>query len=337
MRGYERVTLIMLAPLVILLISVMYFSAALVDSSFGDWTVGIAFVSYGIGYYFSNQALDLLNALGMVTQSARTNALGSLVCLGLVLVSTLAGWGLVAIVFSYALATVFQFILAMFRIIQGSHHDSSPARGMKLLLQDGGRLLGLNLGQSLTYRADTVLLGAMSAQNQVGLYAVATTPAGILRIPANALGQIAFHQAASGSANLRMIYQRIALLLGAMVPLLIVGWIAAEWLFVFVFGVEYRNAAEPFRVLLLAELALAPFLVLGRTIAGRGGTWGASACGIAGVVVLVISAVILIPRLGATGAAWASVFAYAAMSLTSILVIMQTNDAEGIVEVGQSG
>lgn len=325
MQGYKRVSFMLLVPLVTVLVGVMFTAAAWIDPRFGNWKVGLAFAAYGVCYYLSNQALDLLNALGMVTQSARTNALGSLVCLCLVVASAIAGLGLVTIVLCYALSTVFQFILAVTSVVRRGLRDVSPARGMLVLVKDGGRLLGLNLGQSLTYRADTVILGALASQNQVGMYAVATTPAAILRIPANALGQVAFHQAATGDAGLRTTLKRIGFLLAAMVPIVVAGWLSANWLFLLVFGADYENAVQPFRILLLAEFALIPFLVLGRTIAGQGGTWGASLCGMIGVAVLIVGALILIPGQGATGAAWASVLAYGAMSATSLLVAIRSN------------
>jgi O-antigen/teichoic acid export membrane protein len=192
---------------------------------------------------------------------------------------------------------------------------------MRILLKDGSRLLGLNLGQSLAYRADTVMLSALSSQHQVGLYAVAVTPASILRLPSTAVGQVAFHQAAAGDAGLRQILARLAKLTGILIPLAVCGWLLADWVIPFMYGAEYRDAVGAFRILLVAEIALAPFLVLSRTMAGSGNTWGASAAGLMGVAALVTSGAVLIPGQGAEGAAWASVIAYSAMSATACLAL----------------
>lgn len=322
LRGYERLSIALIVPLVVVLLAALYTAAALIDPAFGRWEVGLTFVAYGVGYYLSNQALDLLNALGLVVQSARTNALGSLFCLALVAGSTLLGWGLTAIILSYTLSTVFQFFLAYAMVIRRGHRLDPSIQGMRTLLRYGIRLLGLNLGQSLTFRADTVILGALATPQAVGMYAVATSPAVILRISTNALGQLAFHQAASGESTIRTICMSLLKLLAVLVPMATVGWVTADWLLVFVYGHEYEEAAQAFRVLLLAEIALAPFLVLGRTIAGLGSTWGAGASGLAGVAAMLISGFLLIPVLGAVGAAWSSVIAYATMSAVAGMILV---------------
>jgi len=322
-RGYERLSVILLVPLAIVLVAVAYLMATFVDPSFGDWRIGLAFLGYGFGYFASAQALDLLNAQGHVPQSARINALGSLVCLLFVAACTVLQLGLVAIIWSYALSTVVQFAMALQYSRSTRGAQTGEATGMKRLVRDGLRLLGLNLGQSLTYRADTIMLGALSAQSEVGLYAVATTPAGILRIPANALGQSSFHDAASGEAHPRTIFKRLAKLFLILVPMAAVGWLVADIVFPIVYGTEYLEAANSFRVLLIAELALAPFLVLGRTIAGLGSMWGASASGLAGVVALLVSGALIIPDNGAVGAAWSSVIAYSAMSVVATIVFFR--------------
>ncbi|MCY7287081.1 MAG: oligosaccharide flippase family protein [Cryobacterium sp.] len=321
LRGYERLSTFLAVPLLIVLSAAAYTVEALVDPTFGTWQVGLAFVAYGVCYFVSNQSLDLLNALGRVVLSARTNALGSVVTLSFVTLVTIFGWGLAAIVLCYATGAVFQAIAAYRVILRTGARNSRGSTGMRTLLRDGSRLLGLNLGQSLTYRTDTVLLGALASPTDVGIYAVAITPASILRIPSNALGQVAFHQVAAGSQTIDAVLRRLVKLVLFMLPLVVVGWIFADWLFVLLYGAEYVDAADSFRLLLIAEIALAPFLVLSRILAGLGSTWGASASGVAGVVVLLVSGLILIPPYAAVGAAMASIAAYSAMSVTAALVL----------------
>jgi len=321
-RGYERLSILLTAPLLIVLASAGYATASFVDPSFGRWDVGAAFMVYGVGFYFSNQALDLLNAAGLVVKSARTNAIGSLFCLALVSIATASGLGLPVIILAYATSTFFQSAMAYSILTSGVRTRRQQAVGLRTLLKDGGRLLGLNLGQTVAYRADTVLLGVFSGQSEVGMYAVATTPAAVLRIPSNALGQAAFHDAASGDIAIRKILGRLARLLVVMVPLVAVGWVLADWAVVLIYGVAYADAADILRVLLLAEIALAPFLVIARVVAGLGSTWGASASGISGAIVLIFACGALIPPLGAVGAAWASVAAYFTMSSVASLALL---------------
>jgi len=323
MRGYERLSLLLVAPLAVVLTSVLYLTMVFVDPAFGRWEVGAAFLAYGVAYYFSNQGLDLLNAVGLVVKSARTNALGSVFCLVLVALATLLKLGLAVIICCYALGALVQAILAIAIVVRRGRVSGEAVLGARVLLRDGGKLLGLNVGQNLAYRADTVLLGALSGQGEVGLYAVATTPASVLRIPSNALGQAAFHDAADGRLSSRAVLGRLVKLFMVLIPVAAVGWIVADWILVLVYGSEYAAAADAFRVLLIAELALAPFLVIGRVVAGLGSTLGASASGLIGVLMLLGFGVAFIPSMGAVGAAWASVIAYSSMSLTASAVFVK--------------
>src|SRR5690606_31889170 len=92
---------------------------------------------------------------------------------------------LVAFIASYALSAAAQFVIGVVTIVGRNSPGARGTSGARVLLSDGVKLLGLNLGQSLTYRSDTILLGVLSEQSEVGLYAVATTPAGVMRIPSN--------------------------------------------------------------------------------------------------------------------------------------------------------
>ena len=162
-------------------------------------------------------------------------------------------------------------------------------------------------------------MGALASSSQVGIYAVAITPAGLLRIPANALGQLSFFAVAKTGGNRRSVHRRLALLLVVLLPVAAVGWLLAPIVLPLVYGVDFADSVGPLRLLLLAELCLVPFLVLSRALAARGSAWRASGAGIVGLVVLVVACLILIPGRGAAGAALASVFAYATMSAVALV------------------
>lgn len=322
--NYQNVTYILFGPVIVILTGVLFAVIAYVDPSFGRWEVGLAFIAYGVSLFFSNQALDFLNALGLVRVSARVNAIGSMACLALVAAFALLQLQLEWFIAAYAISAMAQVLMSI--VIVGrtqtpAAHSAVPGATLRLI-RDGGRLLGLNLGQSLTFRGDTILLGVLSSQAQVGNYAVAITPAAILRIPANALGQVIFHRSAVGGIRTGALFGRIAIVMLCMSPLIVIGWLTADWLFPLVFGPGYEAAAWPFRFLLIAELSLVPFLILARALAGDGSTWGASACGIVGVVILGVACVILIPSLGAVGAAVASCLAYGSMSGLAIVLTL---------------
>ncbi|WP_157155340.1 lipopolysaccharide biosynthesis protein [Diaminobutyricimonas sp. LJ205] len=331
-RGYERLSLKLLVPLMVILLGALILLAGIIDSEFADPAVAVAFFCFGVSYFLSNQLLDLMNAHGWVSAAARTNALGSIVCMVLVVLATILELGLVAMIYCYAVSVVVQVALAMSAVAR----TRTPGRtrgGQWALLTNGARLLGLNLGQSLTYRADTILLGALSTPDSVGHYAVATTPAAILRLPANALGQVSMHDVASSAQHVRVTLRRVLILESILIPVAGLGWVAGGWLIPFVYGSEFGTAVDAFRVLLLAELALAPFLVVSRVLAGGGSRLGASVSGTVGAIVLLALCPFLIPPLGASGAAWASVAAYGTMSLASLAFLLSgahhaRNDAD---------
>lgn len=333
--GYYRVTVLLIVPLTIVLLAVTYLVATYVDPDFGDPAVGLAFIGYGIAYYFSNQWLDLLNAMGRLRTSSMVNALGTLFCFALVVPIALLHPSLALTAWAYTASVVAQVALSMV-LIRLSRGPAERPRGARLLLRDGSRLLGFNVGQTLAYQGDTVLLGALSSSYQVGMYAVAVSPAAVLRIPSTALGQVLFHDVAAGATTKVAVLRRIAVLLAFLVPVAAVVWALAGWLIELVYGSSYGAAVEPFRILLVAELLLSPFIILGRTLAGIGRTWSASACGLLGLVLIVIFCLILVPSMGASGAALASAIAYGAMSALAIaMYISSPRPDPGVRTIGE--
>ncbi|MGN6205841.1 flippase [Humibacter sp.] len=322
--GYYRATILLVGPLGIVLLAVVYAVAAYIDPDFGKPAVGIAFAGYGIAYYFSNQALDLLNALGQVRTSAMVNAIGTLLCFGMVVAVALFKPSLALMVWAYTLSVVGQVVISALIVRRVTDRERSRPRGVRILIRDGSRLLGFNVGQSIVYQGDTVMLGALSTRFEVGVYAVAVTPAAVLRIPATALGQVLFHDVASGVATRRTVAKRLSVLFAVLVPTALVIWVLAGWLIALVYGPEYASAVEPFRILLIAEILLSPFIVVGRTLAGVGKTWGASTCGLTGVVLLFAACFVFVPTFGAIGAAVASAVAYGAMSALAVILFFRS-------------
>src|SRR5690625_1536418 len=112
--------------------------------------------------------------------------MGTLVTLAGVVVAAVAGFELLAVCVAYicgslSVAVMARAIVRRRRLTPAKHPRRT--RDELALLSSGVRLLGMNLGQILSSRADVILLGILSVSAQVGHYAVATTPAALLRIP----------------------------------------------------------------------------------------------------------------------------------------------------------
>jgi O-antigen/teichoic acid export membrane protein len=311
--------------MVVILVAGLMMLTTIISPSFDDPFLAFAFVCFGVAFFFSTQYLDLLNAYGLVAVAARTNAVGSLLCLAFVLVAFLAGWRLWVVVACYALSFAVQASIAIILSTKASRAlpTSSAPGSAGRLTRTGVSLVGMTIGEDLAYRADTVLLGALTSPADAGLYAVAITPASVLRIPSAALGQVAMYDRASGVSSGSAVIRRILWLeIVILIPIAACGWAVADWAIPFFFGAEFAGSVDPFRVLLIAELALAPFLVASRAIAGQGSAGAASVAGLVGAMALVTAAIVLIPPFGAVGAAWASVLAYSAMSSIAVVSLL---------------
>lgn len=313
-RGYLLVSAILFAPYVVLVAALLVTLSIVIDPLLAHPPVVAAFIVYAAAFFWSNQLLDLLNAVGAVPLSAATNASGTLICLVGLWVAAATGGGFTAVLAAYAFSVCGQIIVAIL-FLRPRIPRVSSARDQGGMVRDGVRLLGLNLGQALAYRADTLLIGALSSTYMAGIYAVAVAPAGLLRLPSTATGQVILHDSASGRANARGVWRRIGQIELALLVCAGAGWLLADPAVLLLFGTQYAEAAGVLRILLIAELALAPFLVLSRALVGVGGTWSASIPGISGAVLLVLLGVVLIPTHGAYGGAWASVAAYSLMSV----------------------
>ncbi|MFK5647477.1 lipopolysaccharide biosynthesis protein [Ornithinimicrobium sp. LYQ121] len=314
--GYWRTSRYLLLVLLPLLCGSFIVLAALTEVPSRP-VIFAMFLSYGIMIYWSNQSLDLMYALGLPVQATRTNAIGTAVTLCSIVTCALIDAGLMGVGLAYALGAATNVCVSRMTVGRAAVSDSRPAQGERRLVAQGSRLMGMTLGQVLATRADTVILGAMAPPAQVGYYAVSVSPAGLLRLPAAALGQVIMHDAASGQVSRKVAFKRTGVIWVASVVPAAVGVAGAPWILPFIYGPSFAGAVPAFQVLLIAEMCFIPFLVLSRVVAARGDSLGASAAGLIGVVVLVVAAIALIPGRGALGAAWASALAYFSMSLTA--------------------
>lgn len=315
---YLQLSAILFVPYIVLLQIVAHVVAVWVDPAFFDLPVSLAFTAYGAAFFWSNQLLDLLNATGQVPLAAATNAFGTAVCLAGIGVVVLFQGELPEVALAYAASMVAQLLAALLLLKSHLRRAAGLAeRGRRRLLLDGSRLMGLNLGQALTYRADTILIGALSSTHAVGIYAVATTPAAVLMLPATALGQVVMNDAANGKVTLRRILKHVLMVEMVVGVFAILLWAFADFVVVLLFGQDFASAADVLRILLIAQLALVPFLVLSRALVGFGSTWRASLPSLLGAPTLIGCGIAWIPSFGPLGGAWASVVAYSVMSLVS--------------------
>lgn len=202
--------------------------------------------------------------------------------------------------------------------LRSENHVFRPqwnCREWRFLLRRGVPSLGLTAGQSMTFRVDRYIIGAVLGPGAVGIYSVAATLSEILRLIPSALGQVAFFRTASRSLQPKVLERARLILLLAMVPALAFMAIFAPQIVRMLFGSEFTSAVIPLRILLLGEIAIMSFQIDSRILTGLGALSSAGVAGMFGFAVVICADLILIPQYGMVGAAWASVGAYLGMGL----------------------
>jgi O-antigen/teichoic acid export membrane protein len=192
----------------------------------------------------------------------------------------------------------------------------SPGRPSVSLAADvavfGARGQVGNLLSLLNYRLDFLILGALSGPRVLGIYAVASKLAELLRVPSQALYWVLYPRfaqatSAQAEAQARRLIPRAGVFVAACaIPLALL----AAFIVPAVYGPSFRPAIVPTQILLLAVSGEGVSGVISAFLYGRGRPGLNSLATGGGLLVTVVLDLLLIPRFGAVGAAWASVAAY---------------------------
>ncbi|NIH80860.1 oligosaccharide flippase family protein [Amycolatopsis viridis] len=169
-----------------------------------------------------------------------------------------------------------------------------------------------NLLMLVNLRLDFVILGVLAGPAVVGVYAVASKFAELMRLPATALNYVLYprfarQKPAAADADVQRLLPRAVAGTAAMTPLLAVASVITLPV---LYGPAFRSAVLPACILLAGLAVEGAAAVSSAYLCGRGrpgaNSWGMGA----GALVTVALDVVLIPRAGAVGAAIASTVAY---------------------------
>jgi O-antigen/teichoic acid export membrane protein len=169
-------------------------------------------------------------------------------------------------------------------------------------------------------RLDFLVLGALAGPAVLGVYAVASKCAELMRMPATACNYVLYprftrQEPAEAAAGARRLIWRAALLTTAAAPVMAVIAVVGLPL---VYGHAFRGAVLP-ACILLVGLAVEGAAAVSSAYLRGAGRPGTNSFGMAaGVVVTVTLDLLLVPRYAAVGAAVASTGAY--LVTTSVLV-----------------
>lgn len=229
-----------------------------------------------------------------------------------------------AIVLALILADLIPIVQCCMRLAHRGFFDS-PGRPTvaqaKAVCAFGARGQAGNLISLLNFRLDFVLLAAIAGPAVLGGYAVASKFAEVLRIPSLSLFWVLYPRFAKDDARQaeararRLIPRAGGLTAAAAVPLAL----SAPFIVPAVFGEDFRPAIVPAQILLLGLSIEGVAGVITAFLYGRGRPGLNSLATGAGLLLTVILDILLIPTLGAVGAAWASTVAY--LTTTGMLIL----------------
>lgn len=194
-------------------------------------------------------------------------------------------------------------------------------------LRHAGGFAALNITAAGPAEADKTLALKLLPLAAVGLYAAGTRVMGALVLPVLAMTLAAlprlFHESATDIARTRRL---VRWLFGSTIVYSIVLalalWVAAP-LFDVLFGREYSGLGDTLRWLSLAVPGMAMRYTSGSVLMSIGRPWMRVAFEITGLVVLVVAAVALVPRIPVAGMPLSLAFSEWTMSAIGLLYIFR--------------
>lgn len=194
-----------------------------------------------------------------------------------------------------------------------------------------------NLLWLVNLRLDFVILGALAGPAVLGVYAVASKFAELMRLPATALNYVLYPRFARASAetagqDANRLLPRAAAVTVAMTPILA---IASVYLLPLLYGKAFQGAVLP-SCILLGGLAVEGAAAVASAYLCGTGRPGANSWGMGvGVVVTITLDILLIPGHQAVGAAVASTAAYLVTTglLTTLTRILTARTARPVTAV----
>jgi O-antigen/teichoic acid export membrane protein len=190
------------------------------------------------------------------------------------------------------------------------------ATSSRELARVGRSGLTLNLSQSLAFRADRYLVGAFLGPAAVGTYSVAATLPELVRLVPYSLSEIVFRRSTADPGYSPALHARLRqqclVIVGALSAL---AAVTAPIVVPAVFTESFRDAVGPLVVLAAAEVGIGSFYLDARRLSGQGRIGDAARAAIAGLIVVLLGDVVLIPSFELMGAAAASLAGYTCMAV----------------------
>jgi len=195
----------------------------------------------------------------------------------------------------------------------------------KKLFQDffsyGAKIYIGNIVGFLQYRIDMFLLNIFLNPIAVGFYSVAVGLAEKIWLISQSAGIVIFPKVSSENNEKRLkeftpLVCRNVLFITSLITLAF--FLFSRWIIVLFYSEKFLDSVIPFQILLIGSVAISGGRIISNDLAGRGKPIVNTYIGAFSVTFNIILNILLIPKIGIRGSAWASAITY---TTTSLLVI----------------
>ena len=174
------------------------------------------------------------------------------------------------------------------------------------------------MAASLASRIDIILLGKLSSAYQTGIYSAALKVASGFTLIGAALSTVLtpkVSRLAHQPQQLRRKFIQITRLAAVLIVGMAIVAISSIWFIPLLFGPEYQASVPIFRILTLSAMLFIAALPANVSLVSLGLSKWIGLSSLLQLVIVILIGLLLIPRLGGQGAAWAIVTSYAAVLL----------------------
>ena len=187
----------------------------------------------------------------------------------------------------------------------------------KDILKDSWPLMLASAASFIFLRIDQVMIGALLGEHEVGLYAAAVRLVEVWYfIPGIICGSL-FPAIVNAKKNDLLIYKKrlkalYLLMIGISLFIAIISTILAPWIITLLFGLKYSGAVIILQIYVWSGIGLFVGVAINQYFLSENRSHTIFLYNLLSMSANVVLNIILIPRLGLTGAAWATLISYSA-------------------------
>jgi enterobacterial common antigen flippase len=236
-------------------------------------------------------------------------------------------WGLHRLTVASAAATMIlaqtlQMSLALFAVLRELKPRWSPSWSeFKTSMNYGLRDYFGEVSDFTTLRLDQLMLGGMASSAAMGLYVIAVRMSEVTTFMAGALADALMPEVAGSGKEDEpeaLLARTLRLTLYANVAMLVPLWLVAPYMLRILFGESFVPATGAFRWLLVAAVVWSAGAIVIRGLQGFGHPGLTTIARFLSAIVTACTLVVLLPRMGITGAAISSLIGYGVLLVVAL-------------------